>query len=114
MAVRRLRIRRSYCLGLDGNLQLPRQSLRSVAYTDCDRNGNSGCKRYAYRDGNGNGDGNSNTDPHSNTDAHTYSDSKGYSDAETSAHSPPTPVSRGYNHLMQELAKRFASSCKAE
>ena len=59
----------------------------SVADTDCNRNGNSGCKRYAYRDGNGN----------SNTDAHTYSDSKGYSDAQTSDHSASAPVGRNLN-----------------
>jgi hypothetical protein len=68
--------------------------LRSVAHTNCDGNGNGGCKRYAYRNGNSNGNGNSNTDPHSNTDAYTYSDSKGYSDAETAADSPPAPVAR--------------------
>ena len=52
---------------------------RSVANTDCDGNGNSGCKRYAYCDG----DGNRYCD--SNTDAHTYADSKGYAGAERSA-----------------------------
>ena len=86
--------------------------MRSVTDTDCDRNGNSGCKRYAYRDGNGNGDGNSNTDPHSNTDAHTYSDSKGYSDAETAADAPPTPIARlqPLNAGTREAIREFLQS----
>ena len=61
--------------------------MRSVAHTNCDGNGNSGYKPYAYRDGDC--DSNSN----SNTDADTYADPKGYSDAETSADSATTPVS---------------------
>jgi hypothetical protein len=62
--------------------------LRSVAYTDCDRNGNSGCKRYAYRDSYGD------SYIYADADAYTYSHSKAYSDAETSADSSPAPVAR--------------------
>jgi len=58
MAIRRLRIRRCYCLGLDGNLQLPTESLCvAFAYTHSDshshrnyyanRNGDAYCYRRA-------------------------------------------------------------------
>ena len=70
--------------------------MRSIAYTDCDGNGNSGRKRYAYRDGD------------SNTDTHSYADSKGYSDAETSADSSPTPVSRGAEIAIPKAGTREA------
>src|SRR6478735_1223515 len=66
MAVRRLRIRRYYCLGLDGNLQLPRESLRVAlanthGYCDSNRNCkrkrdancNSNCKRKCDANGDG-------------------------------------------------------------
>ena len=61
MAIRRLRLRRSYCLGLDGNLQLPCESLWiAFANTYGDPYGNGGYIGNAYgnRDsyGNGNGD----------------------------------------------------------
>jgi len=81
---------------------------RSVAYTDCDRNGNSGCKRYAY----GNGNSNRYAYTNSNTDAHTYSDSKGYSDAETAADAPPTPVARlqPLNAGTREAIREFLQS----
>jgi len=58
---------------------------RSVANTDRDGNGNSGCKRYAYCDGN------SNCYCDSNTDAHTYSHAKDYPDAQSSADPGPAP-----------------------
>jgi hypothetical protein len=50
MAIRRLRIRRCYCLGLDGNLQLPSESLCvAFAYTHSDSH--SHCNCYANRNG---------------------------------------------------------------
>ena len=54
--------------------------MRTVA--DTDGNGNSRCKRYAYRHGDG------------NTDAYAYADSKGYAGAERSADpvSAPDPA----------------------
>ena len=49
MAVRRLRIRRYYCLGLDGNLQLPSESLwGALANTHCDGNCNCHGDGYCY------------------------------------------------------------------
>ena len=85
---------------------------RSVAYTDCDRNGNSGCKRYAYRDGNSNRNRNGYAYPNGNTHAYTYSDSKGYSDAETSADASPTPVARlqPLNAGTREAIREFLQS----
>ena len=51
MAVRRLRIRRYYCLGLDGNLQLLSESLwGAFANTYGDRNGYSYRGAEAYAD----------------------------------------------------------------
>jgi len=57
---------------------------RSLANTDCDGNGNSGCKRYAYRDG----DGNRNL--YCNPAAYSYSHAKDYADAQTS----PDPAAK--------------------
>jgi len=60
---------------------LSRQSLRrSVADPDCDGDGNSGCKRYAYRD--------TYTDSNTNSDSHGYcNDASSYSDAHREGHS---------------------------
>ena len=60
MAIRRLRIRRYYCLGLDGDLHLPSESLCvAFAYThsDSDGNANSDCNGISI------------TNPYSNVDA---------------------------------------------
>ena len=46
MAVRRLRVRRCNCLGLDGDLHLPSESLR-VAFAYAHGNGNRNA--YSYR-----------------------------------------------------------------
>ena len=61
MAVRRLRIRRCNCLGLNGNLHLPGESL---------------CVGFAYPNGNGNGDANRNRNGNTNSNGQTYSNSK--------------------------------------
>ena len=46
MAVRRLRVRRCNCLGLDGDLHLPSESLWvAFAYA----HGNCNCDAYSYR-----------------------------------------------------------------
>ena len=50
MVIRRLRIRRCYCLGLDGNLQLPSKSL-CVAFAYAHSDGNAYCNRNANRNG---------------------------------------------------------------
>jgi hypothetical protein len=56
--------------------------LWSVADTNCDGNGNRGCKRYAYRDSHCHCDSNGYCYSNINTDAHAYADgSKGYADA---------------------------------
>jgi len=57
---------------------------RSVANTDRDGNGNSGCKRYAYCDC----DGNRNL--YCNPAAYSYSHCKEYPDAQTS----PDPAAK--------------------
>ena len=54
---------------------------RSVANTDRNGNGNSGCKRYAYRDCNCYGNSNLYFKPA----AYSYSHAKEYPDAQTSA-----------------------------
>jgi len=56
MAVRRLRVRRCNCLGLDGDLHLPSESL---------------CVGFAYANGNGNGDANINCDGNANSNGQT-------------------------------------------
>ena len=54
--------------------------MRSVAYANCDGNGNSGCKRYAYRD--------TYTDSNPNNDSHSYcNNTSRYSDAHREGHS---------------------------
>ena len=80
MAVRRLRIRRYYCLGLDGNLQLPRESLRvALANTHgyCDSNRNCDSNRKRKCDANCNGDG--------YRGAEVYADAQAASDTSASA-----------------------------
>ena len=48
MVVRGLRIRRCYCLGLDGDLHVPGESLCvAFAYTHSDGNGDAYCYRGA-------------------------------------------------------------------
>ena len=84
MAVRRLRIRRNYCLGLDGNLLLPRESLR-VAFAnthgDCNRNG------YCYRNRKRkcDADCNCNGDGYCYRGAEVYADAQAASDTSASA-----------------------------
>src|ERR1043166_6768426 len=46
MALRRVRIRRCNCLGLDGNLQLPHQSLRANAHPDANTDGDTYTNAY--------------------------------------------------------------------
>src|SRR6266404_2671938 len=71
MAVRRLRIRRRDCLGLDGNLQLPGESLCvALAYTD--RNGHS--------------------HSHGNRDAYCYRGAEVYADAQAASHTAASSV----------------------
>lgn len=65
MAVRRLRSRRCYCVGLDGNPYLPGESLRD-AFADAHGNGNCHTNRDCYGHG------------------HIYTYTYGY--AETDAH----------------------------
>ena len=60
--------------------------MRSVADTDGNGNGNSGWKRYAYRDCNGNCYSNSNSDSHSNTDAKGYANAAISANAKGSSH----------------------------
>ena len=93
MAVRRLRIRRYYCLGLDGNLQLPRESLRlALANTHCNCNSDcdSNCKRKCDANCNCNGDG------YCYRGAEVYADAQAASDTSASAvTSPLAHVSSG-------------------
>ena len=62
---------------------MPGESLRSVADTNCDRNGNSRSKRYAYRDGYDDCYSNSNTYPYAKAyaNATTCADAKGATNA---------------------------------
>jgi len=57
--------------------------LRTVAYTNCDRNGNSGYKPYAYRDGNGHTYTDSDTNSHCDCNIATssHSDANAYREA---------------------------------
>ena len=77
MAVRGLRIRRCYCLGLDGNLHLPGESL---------------CVGFAYPNGNGNGDANRNRNGNANSNGQTYSNSKRGSYTEASPNAAASAV----------------------
>ena len=63
---------------------------RSVANTDCNPDGNSGCKRYAYRDGDGDGDGDSNSNCYSNGDCDRTA--AAFTDATASADTAASPL----------------------
>src|SRR6476646_4929851 len=94
MAVRRLRIRRYYCLGLDGNLQLPRESLRvALANTHgyCDSNRN--CKRK--RDANGTSNGRRKRD--ANGDG--YRGAEVYADAQAASATSASAVRSALAHV---------------
>jgi hypothetical protein len=74
MAVRRLRIRRCYSLGLDGNLHLRGESL---------------CVGFAYPNGNSNS--NTNGDCHGHGDGYTYTYAETDAHAEISAYTKASP-----------------------
>jgi hypothetical protein len=61
--------------------------LRSVAYTNCDGNGNSGCKRNAYLDANTDADADSYS--YSNIDTSNYSDANTYCEAHSHTKAAP-------------------------
>ena len=82
MAVRGLRIRRCNCLGLDGDLHLPSESL---------------CVAFAYTHSDGNRDANSDANGNANSNGQTYSNSKDRADTEASpdaSASAVTPADR--------------------
>jgi hypothetical protein len=87
MAVRRLRIRRGYCLGLDGNLQLPSESLRVA---------------LAYTHGNGNRNG------------YCYPGAEVYADAQAASHTSAAAVSPAFNGRFFGDSRSLASPRNAQ
>src|SRR5438874_12238996 len=101
MAVRGLCVRRCYSLGLDGDLQLPGESLCvAFAYTHSDSNGNA------------NGDGISNA----NSNGQTYSNSETGSHTSAASHTGSPAVSlAAYLQISsgtREAIREFPKSCE--
>ena len=108
MAVRRLRIRRNYCLGLDGNLHLPRESLRvALANTHGDPNGNGGCIGNAYGNRNGNGDCIGNA--YGNRNGYCYRGAEVYADAQAASDTPASAVRSALAHVSSGTRDQLAS-----
>ena len=98
MAIRWLRIRRAYCLGLDGNLQLPGESLwGALANTNGDPNGNGGCIGNAYGNRNGNGDCIGNA--YGNCNGYSYRGAEAYADTQAASHTAASAVRSALAHV---------------
>jgi hypothetical protein len=112
MAIRRLRLRRGYCLGLDGNLQLPSESLWSAfANTYGDPNGNGGYIGNAY--GNCDSYGNGNCDfignAYGNRNGNSYRGAEAYADAQAASYTAASALRSALAHVSSGTRDQLAS-----
>src|SRR6267154_318489 len=104
MAIRRLRIRRGYCLGLDGNLHLPSESLW---ITLANTHGYCNCKRNS--DGDGYSDCNYNGKCDGDGDGNCYCGAEIYADTQAASNTAASAVRSALAHVSTGTRVNFAS-----
>ena len=106
MAIRRLRLRRSYRLGLDGNLQLPSESLWGAL---ANTHGYCNCKCYSDGDGYSNCNCNCYCYCYCYVDTETYAHTEGCTDAEAASDTSASTVRAALAHVSSGTRDQLAS-----